>query len=202
MAVPGVGEPTEHLVEFLVYVMPGFIALQLFRAKYPAKQLSEFLQVAWSLIYGVVLVAIVRGIDARFLSGRLRTSAPGFPAFRFVIALVVAGLCGGFALIGLSFSRFQIAERWPRFGGIAPDPQSIWAQINRPSNDYAVVYVDDGSTYLGWIKDYTFNPDAEDNDFLLADAKRVDEQLREMYSINGKGVYLNTRNIKRIEFVQ
>jgi hypothetical protein len=32
MAVPSVAEPAEHLVDFLVYVMPGFIALQLFRA--------------------------------------------------------------------------------------------------------------------------------------------------------------------------
>jgi len=74
-------------------------------------------------------------------------------------------------------------------------------KVNRPSNDYAVVYVDDGSIYLGWIKDYTFDPDAEDNDFLLADAKRVDEQLKELYSITGRGVYLSTRNVKRIEFV-
>jgi len=87
MAVPGIAEPAEHLVDFLVYVMPGFIALQLFRSKYPAKQLSEFLQVAWSLIYGVILSAVVHGVDARFLHGRLQTTAPGFPAFRFVLAL-------------------------------------------------------------------------------------------------------------------
>jgi hypothetical protein len=74
-------------------------------------------------------------------------------------------------------ARFKIAAHWSRFEGIAPDPQSIWVKVNRPSNDYAVVYVDDGSVYLGWIKDYTFDPDAEDNDFLLADAKRLDEQL-------------------------
>jgi hypothetical protein len=173
MVVPSVGDPAEHLVDFLVHVMPGFIALQLFRAKYPAKQLSEFLQVAWSLIYGVILAAVVHAIDGRFLHGRL----------------------------GTSLARFKIAVHWPRFEGIAPDPQSIWVKVNRPSNDYAVVYVDDGSVYLGWIKDYTFDPDAEDNDFLLVDAKRVDEQLRELYSVTGRGVYLNTRNVKRIEFV-
>jgi hypothetical protein len=84
MAVPSVAEPAEHLVDFLVYVMPGFIALQLFRAKYPAKKVSEFLQVAWSLIYGVILATLVRGVDGRFLRGRLQSNTPGFPASRFV----------------------------------------------------------------------------------------------------------------------
>ena len=40
-----------------------------------------------------------------------------------------------------------------------------------------------------------------DNDFLLAEAKRVDDDLVERYAVTGRGVYLNTRNVKRIEFV-
>src|SRR5260370_1207524 len=201
MAVPSVAEPAEHLVDFLVYVMPGFIAHQFFRAKYSAKKLSEFVQVAWSLIYGVILATLVRSADGRFLHGSLHSNATGFPASRFVLALLLACLLGGVVLIGLNYARFFVAAHWPRWEGIAPDPQSIWAKVNRPSNDYAVVYVDDGSIYFGWIEDYTFDPDAEDNDFLLADAKRVDEQLTEKYSVTGQGGYLNTRNVKRIEFL-
>ncbi len=130
MAVPIVAEPAEHLVDFLVYVMPGFVALQLFRAVYPASKLSEFVQVAWSLIYGVILATLVRGTDSRFLNGWLQSSAPGFPAFRFVAALVVAGLLLGVLRVGLNFARFFVAAHWPRLEGIAPDPQSIWAEIN------------------------------------------------------------------------
>jgi hypothetical protein len=202
MAPPSVAEPAERLVDFLVYVMPGFIAQQLFRAKYPAKKLSEFVQVAWSLIYGVILATLVRSVDGRFLHGWLQSNnSTGFPGSRFVVALVLTGLLGGVVLIGLNYARFFVAAHWPRWEGFAPDPQSIWAKVNRPSNDYAVVYVDDGSIYFGWIKDFTFDPDAQDNDFLLADAKRVDEQLTEKYSVTGQGVYINTRNVKRIEFL-
>jgi hypothetical protein len=196
-----VAEPAEHIVEFFLYVMPGFVALQLYRSKYPAKKLSESLQVAWSLIYGVILAGLVHWIDDRFLHGWLLTSAPGFPTFRFIMALMIFGLLGGAALIAVHWGRFEVARRFPRCAGLAPDPQSIWAKINRPSNDYAVVYLDDGSIYLGWVKDFTFDPDAEDNDFLLADAKRVDDQLKTQYVVTGRGVYLNTRNVKRIEFV-
>lgn len=112
MVVPSVAEPAEHVVDFLVYVMPGFVALQFFRAKYPAKKLSEFLQVAWSLIYGVILAALVRSLDGRFLHGSLRSNAPGFPASRFVIALLLAGLCGGILLVGFYRARFS----WRRIG--------------------------------------------------------------------------------------
>lgn len=196
-----VAEPAEHIVEFFLYVMPGFVALQLYRAKYPAKQLSEFLQVAWSLIYGVILAAFVHWVDDRLLRGCLQTTATGFPRFGFVLALMISGLLGGAALIAVNLGRLGLARHIPWCAGVAPDPQSIWAKINRPSDDYAVVYLDDGSIYFGWIKDFTFDPDAEDNDFLLADAKRVDDELTEKYAINGRGVYLNTRNVKRIEFV-
>jgi hypothetical protein len=48
-------EPVEHVAEFIVYAMPGFLALHIYRSVYPVKGLSEFLQVAWSIIYGVVL---------------------------------------------------------------------------------------------------------------------------------------------------
>ncbi len=198
--MPSVAEPAEHIIEFLLYVMPGFVALQLYRAKYPAK-LSEFLQVAWSLIYGVILATFVRWIDERFLHGSLQTKTARFPPFGSVLALIVSGLLGGVILIAVNFARFELAAHFPRCAGIAPDPQSIWAKVNQPSNDYAVVYLDDGSIYLGWIEDFTFDPDAEDNDFLLADAKRVDDELVEKYAVTGRGVYLNTRNVKRIEFV-
>jgi len=196
-----IAEPAEHIVEFFLYVMPGFVALQFYRAKYPARQLSDSLQIAWSLIYGVILAAFVRWVDDCCFHGWLQTKATGFPAFRLVIALMVSGLLGGAILIAAAWCRFEVARRFPRWAGIEPDPQSIWAKINRPSNDYAVVYLDDGSIYLGWIKDFTFDPDADDNDFLLADAKRVDDQLAEKYAVTGRGVYLNTRNVKRIEFV-
>ena len=59
MSATGVADPIEHLADFILYVMPGFIALQLYRAKYPVKGLSEFLQVSWCLIYGVALAGAV-----------------------------------------------------------------------------------------------------------------------------------------------
>jgi uncharacterized membrane protein SirB2 len=73
MSAAGVADPIEHLADFILYIMPGFIALQLYRAKYPVKQLSEFLQVSWCVMYGIVLAGTVRWVDRRFLSGLLHS---------------------------------------------------------------------------------------------------------------------------------
>jgi hypothetical protein len=202
MSAAAVADPIERLADFILYIMPGFIALQLYRAQYPVKRLSEFLQVSWCVIYGIVLAGTVRWVDHRFLNGVLHTDAAGLPWLRFVVALAVAGLLFGTLLIAVRWARFTLSRKYVRLSGLRPDPQSIWAKVNQSSTEYAVVYLDDGAIYLGWIREYTFDPDAESNDFLLAGAKRVDDQLNTIYLVNGQGVYLNTRNVKRIEFVR
>lgn len=202
MSAASVADPVEHLADFVLYIMPGFIALQLYRAKYPVKQLSEFLQVSWCVIYGIVLASTVRWFDHRFLNGLLHGDEAGLPWLRFVIALAVAGLLFGSLLIAIRWARFTLSRKYETLSGLEPDPQSIWRKVNQSSTEYAVVYLDDGAIYLGWIREYTFDPDAESNDFLLAGAKRVNDQLNTIYLVNGQGVYLNTRNVKRIEFVR
>lgn len=202
MSAAAVADPIEHLADFILYVMPGFIGLQIYRAKYPVRGLSEFLQVSWCLIYGIALAGTVRWIDGRFLHGFLHSGESGFPWVRFIVALAVAGLALGALLISVRWGRFMLAKRYVALSGLEPEPQSIWAKVNQQSNEYAVVYLDDGAIYLGWISEYTYVPDAESNDFLLSDAKRVDEQLNAIYLVNGRGVYLNTKNVKRIEFVR
>ena len=53
----------------------------------------------------------------------------------------------------------------------------------------------------GGITRYTWNPELDDQDFLLYDATCVDDDLKEKYIVDGIGVYLNTRDVNRIEFV-
>lgn len=88
-------EPVEHVAEFIVYAMPGFMALHIYRSVYPVKGLSEFLQAAWSLIYGVVLASFVRGIDARYLDHRLHSADDGFPRLPFILRFADCGRCMG-----------------------------------------------------------------------------------------------------------
>jgi hypothetical protein len=193
MALP-LSEPIEHVAEFLVYAMPGFVALHLYRTVYPVKRLSEFLQAAWSLIYGVVLAGCVRGVDEEYLGHGLHSTDEGFPRLAFILSLVVAGLAWGLILVSINKSRSLLSRKFPALRFIAPDVQSIWAKINQSQvTDWAVVYTADGAIYMGWIKEFTYDPDANDNDFLLSEAKRVDENLKLQYEVDGQGVYMNTK---------
>jgi hypothetical protein len=135
MSAAGVADPIEHLADFILYVMPGFIALQLYRAKYPVKGLSEFLQVSWCLIYGIALAGIVRWIDHRYLKGSLHSDEGGLPWLRFIVALAIAGLVLGALLVSVRWARFTLARKYATFSSLEPDPQSIWAKStsNPPS---------------------------------------------------------------------
>jgi hypothetical protein len=161
------------------------------------------LQVAWSVIYGVALAALVRGFDGRFLNYNLHSVDDGFPRLAFILALVVAGVLWGLSLAAINWSRLYLSDRFPGLHSIAPDVQSIWAKVNRAqSDDWAVVFADDGAIYMGWIKEFTYAPDAQDNDFLLSRARRLNADGSVQYEVDGQGVYLSTRNVKRIEFVR
>ncbi|MBI3920889.1 MAG: hypothetical protein HY318_05665 [Armatimonadetes bacterium] len=84
-----------------------------------------------------------------------------------------------------------------------PDPLSIWAKINLQNEGYwALVRLkENGVFYLGWISDYTFDTDSPDQDFLLRDARCVDENLQVKYFVAALGVYLNTRDVQAIEYI-
>lgn len=193
--------PFQNVVEILLYIVPGFLALQIYRARAPIKRHSDFYDIASSIVFSVPVVVLIRWLDLRALGGSLHTSA-SFPYMRYVLVLLGTGIVGGLLLIAIHEIRFRLPQKWPALYMLAPDPQSIWARLNQPWNqDWAIVFLDDGAIYRGWISEYTFDPDQESQDFLLSDATRVDENLKELYAIKGTGVYLNTRNVRRIEFI-
>lgn len=195
--------PTNNLVEFIIYVIPGFLVVEIYRAAYPAKEKSQFQHIGWSILYGILNVTFIKWIDKNLLSNSLYSQSDGIPGLRFTIALLLFAVILGLLLILFYKSRFYLSNKSKFLNRIAPDPQSIWAKVNQPSNkDWCVVYLDDSSIYLGYISQYTFDPDKESQDFLLGDAKRVDENLIEKYVVNGIGVYLNTKDVKRIEYLK
>jgi hypothetical protein len=195
--------PINNIIEFIVYVIPGFLSIEVYRAAYPIKQKSEFSQIVWSILFGVLIVIIIKWSDINILHNQLFSDYSGIPGIRYSLALLFGGLFLGLFRIGLHNLRYYLSRKCKKLERIAPDPQTIWATINNKTNkDWSVVYLNDGSIYLGYISKYTFDPDKDNQDFLLSKAKRVDDQLKEIYTITGIGVYLNTRDVKRIEFLE
>ena len=194
--------PINNLIEFIVYVVPGFLSIEIYRSAYPAKQKSEFAHIGWSILFGILIVVLIKWTDRSILNNQLFSNQPGIPGIRYTFALLIGGILIGLGRVGLHNFRYYVSRRFKKLKNIAPDPQSIWAIVNNKTNrNWAVVYLDDGSIYLGYISKYTFDPDLDNQDFLLSSAKRIDEQLNEIYIVTGIGVYLNTRDVKKIEFL-
>lgn len=195
--------PVNSLIEFVVYVIPGFLAVELYRATYPVRERNEFHQIGWSILFGVIIVSVVKWIDTFYLDNYLKSDQIDSPTLLFLISILSGGIILGLIRIYFHLFRIRLSLKYDALSSFAPDYQSIWAKINQPNNeDWAVVYLDDGTIYLGWITTYTFNPDIDNQDFLLKNAKRVDDDLKEIYTVNGIGVYLNTKDVKRIEFIK
>lgn len=195
--------PTNNLIEFVLYVIPGFLAVEIYRATYPAKERSEFNQIGWSILVGLFIVSFVKWIDNKFCSNVLNSNSPGLPGLRFTCALILCGVLVGLFWIYIHYGRFVLSQKFKLLNKIAPDPQTIWAKINQSTNEnWCVVFLDNGSIYMGYISQFTYDPERESYDFLLGKAKRVNEELEEKYIIDGIGVYLNTKDVKRIEFLK
>ncbi len=193
----------KDILELILYVAPGFIALEVYFWIYPVRERREFRQFTWSLILGVLIFAGISWIDRGWLHSSLQGDDAEVLSVRFVAVLFITG-----ALLGISFWVIRSLRKWlgdkvAWLSFIKPDSQSVWVKINQPKIDnWAVVFLNDGAIYSGWISDYRFDPNSENQDFLLRGAKRVGEKLNEIYRIDGIGVYMNTRDVVRIEFVK
>ena len=52
---------------------------------------------------------------------------------------------------------------------------------------------------LGWLKQYSFDPAADDYEFVLCPAYLVDDDLNIKRNLKQGGVYLNTRDVESLE---
>lgn len=125
--------PNNELVDFILYVLPGFIAIEIYRSAYPAKSRDKFYYITWSVLFGVLIVSLIKWLDISYLKNYLESTKDGFPSFIYIFSLLVGGTILGFIRIFIHYSRFKISQKFDCFERIAPNPQSIWAKINQPN---------------------------------------------------------------------
>lgn len=193
--------PIENIIEFLLYIAPGYVGIQLYRSRWPVEKKDSFHNIASSVILGVIIISILKWMDSHWFNYYLESNNPGFPGIKFLTGIFFSGLISGGLLVGQRELRNYLSKKSKFLKFLSPGNDAIWVKINdRTNKDWATVYLDDGSIYLGWISNYIYNPNQQDQDFLLSRAKRLYNNLEVMYEIDGCGIYLNTRDVKRIEF--
>jgi hypothetical protein len=52
----------ENIIGLILYIAPGFLAMEVYHAFYPVRERNNFILSTWSIIYGVTVSAIVRGM--------------------------------------------------------------------------------------------------------------------------------------------
>lgn len=196
--------PTDSLSEFIIYVIPGFIAFGIYKTKYPRKDRDSFFEVTVSIIVGILILSFVNWIDKNIFNYQLYSTVPGLPGIRYSLTLIFTGLITGLLLIGQVEIRSLLSRKYKFCKFLSPGYRSVWLLVNNKyQKNWAVVFLDDNQTiYRGWISEYTSDPDLENQEFLLIRAAKVNSKLEVEYQITGLGVYINLRDVKQIEFVK
>ena len=194
--------PTDTLSEFILYIMPGFIAILIYRSVYPVRKRENVELFVVSILIGLIVVNFIKWIDIKFFNNFLNSENSSIPDIKFTMALIVSGVIVGVLLILQVSVRNFLGNNIKRLNFLVTKPDTVWQIVNSKKNkDWALVFLNDNNIYLGWIKEYTFFPDSNDYEILLTKAKNVDDKLQTKYEVNGYGVYLRCSNIKRIEFL-
>ena len=195
--------PIESIIEFIQYVIPGFVAILVYRAAFPTIEKDSFTEISSCILVGLLTMSALRWFDKNCFNYFFQTNSSATQSLRFYLGIVLFGVIAG--LIGISQVKLRIllAHKFKFFSFLAISPEPVWKEINKNSQkNWALVFLDDDSIYLGWIKNYTNNPRVEEQEFLLTNAERVDDKQKSIYKVDGLGVYLNTKNVKRIEFIK
>ena len=193
--------PFGEAIGLLLYLVPGFLARQLFRARYPAKRLSQFEGVVWSIIHSLIILLGLTGIAWVFDSDKLdilRHSQNPLIQPKTILVLLIGGFVWGGILIGYH----RLLTLMPFVP--SPDPQAVWPVVatHAPKNElWMLIRTKQGTLYLGWLEQYSFDPAADDHEFVLCPAYLVDDDLNIKRDLKRGGVYLNTRDIESLEMI-
>ena len=195
------------LIQFIIFILPGYVAISIYRYKFPVRLRADNRDIIWGMVYGLLQFSLLvklfpEKMQPIFSNGTENSAITN--SIETILLIIVSGFIFGLLGILLSLFRDKILYKSVKLRKFRKAPQSIWHKINTEKefkNSWAVVFLDDGAIYRGYIKYYQFNPDLEIQDFLLARADRVDENLKKKYSISGQGLYLTTATVKRIELL-
>ncbi len=193
--------PFGEAIGLLLYLVPGFLARQLCRIRYPAKRFSQFENVVWSIIHSLIILLGLTGIAWVFDYDDLDILKPNQHFFiqpKTILVLLIGGFVWGGILIGYHRLRTIV----PFLS--SPDPQAIWPVIatHAAKNElWMLAHTKQGAPYLGWLTQYSFDPAADDHEFVLRPAYLVDDDLNIKRNFKQGGVYLNTRDVDSLEMI-
>lgn len=193
------------LIQFIIFILPGYITISVYRYKYPVRIRADNHDIIWGAVFGLLEISILTLLFPDVFSSISTYDSKDFNILKQgcpILVIIISGFSFGILSVVLTIIRDKVLYKVEKLKFLKRVPPSIWDRINSEydfCDCWAVVFLIDGSIYRGFIKYYQYDPNIENQDFLLAKASRVDENLKEKYSVAGPGVYLSTANVNKIE---
>ena len=188
-------------MQLLMILLPVFIAVEIYRKFFPAVKFRWLIYTGWVVINGVLIWSLLVSIEERIYNtswGLL----DGTGSFLGILFLFILGVIAGLIRVVFRMTGFKLAKNLNVLRWLKPEKGSIWMNVNEKNggNEWVIVYLSDGSIYLGWVSQFANHPERTNQEFVLQNARRLDEAHKQLYEIVGAGVYLNTRDVIRIEY--
>lgn len=194
----------------LTWIAGGFIASGVKGFVSPSRTRSDFHRVVEAVIYTAVLiwflnqlpVSVRNAIRLDLEDGISPNHGSALPVF-FLLAAAEGYLCGRMV-------RSEACSRILRHLGVPNKPTAtVWMDVlsfatsNRPKEKpsecgrWVTVYLDDGTTYLGWPSVVSSDPDGVEREICLDDAWLIDEHGDKQLKF--ERVYIPGKSIRVIE---
>ena len=180
----------ENIYLLLIFIVPGFLANEVYRSVYPAKKISDLDKTIWSLLYTIFILAALQLLGYKILE---EFSDSFSIVFYSIIPILMGVWLGGMLII------------WRKLRSLMPflEPSSVsvWSEVlEKPKSCWVVVALADGVThYMGWVDLYSSDPNEQTQELFLKDVMLVDKQRTLIQRINGDGIYLKSDMIMSLE---
>ena len=180
----------QNVYELLIYIVPGFIANEIYGAKYPGKKISDLDKIIWSLIYTIIILALIQLFPWIKLTELQNNSSLILISF----ILILSGIIFGGLLILWRKVRTKL-------GFLSPAPISVWSNVlEKFESCWVIVTLTDGKTrFIGWVSLYTSDPNEVTQELYLKEVQVVDIDNRPIRNIGGDGIFLKTDQIQSME---
>ena len=112
---------TGSFIEFLFYIIPGFIYLKVFNSFHPAEKQSAFFEIANATAIGVLIhIVTIWGLQTNTQDRSIWVIGMLF------LLGAIAGIIGHL----IYKSRFWLANKYEKLEWMAPDDNVVWKTVN------------------------------------------------------------------------
>lgn len=193
-------ELSKDTLQFLQYVLPGFLAAWVFYGLTSHPKPSQFERVVQALILTFIVHVILTLIrEGLVYVGRTIAIRPWDDMANAAWSVMVALALGATLAFYANNDRFHNWLRGRGFTTRTSHP-SEWFSVLSKTVTFVVLHLDDGRRLYGWPKEWPIDPDA--GQFYIMQPSWIGEDGNVIELPQTEGVLIRSKDIHWVEFVE